>query len=70
MRDNFYEYEDSNGYHIVLNYPEDYPARHIWYTQVTREMVANEGLESIRSRVKSENASLEIQRRPRYWNAE
>ena len=70
MRDNFYEYEDSNGYHIVINYPEDYPARHIWCTQVTREMVANEGLESIRSRVKSENASLEIQRRPRYWNAE
>ncbi len=43
MRDNFYEYEDSNGYNIVLNFPEEYPASHVWPGQVTKDMVLSEG---------------------------
>lgn len=69
MRDNFYEYEDCNGYHIVLNFPEEYPARHVWPGQVTKDMVLSEGVEAVRSRIRAENVSLGILRRPWNWNA-
>lgn len=70
MRDNFYEYENSNGYNIVLNFPEEYPARHVWPGQVTKDMVLIEGVEAVRSRIRAENFSLGILRRPWNWNAE
>lgn len=60
MRDNFYEYEDCNGYDIVLNFPEEYPARHVWPGQVTKDMVLSEGVEAVRSRIRAENVSLGI----------
>ena len=64
MRDNFYEYEDCNDYNIVLNFPEEYPARHVWPGQVTKDMVLSEGVEAVRSRIRAENVSLGILRRP------
>jgi hypothetical protein len=70
MRDNFYEYEDRNGYNIVLNFPEEYPASHVWPGQVTKDMVLTEGVAAIRSRVGAENVSLGILRRPWNWSAE
>lgn len=70
MRDNFYEYEDRNGYNIVLNFPEEYPACYVWPGQVTKDMVSSEGVEAIRSRIRAENVSLGILRRPWNWNAE
>ncbi len=63
MRDNFYEYEDSNGYNIVLNFPEEYPVCHVWPRQVTKDMVLSEGVEAVRSRIRAEDVSLGILRR-------
>ncbi len=70
MRDNFYEYEDTNGYKIVLNFPEEYPARNVWPGQVNTNMVSSEGVEAIRNRIRAQSLSLGIQRRPWNWNAE
>lgn len=60
----------SNGSSIVLNFPEEYPSNHVWLGQVTKDMVTCEGVEAVRSRIRAENLSLGILRRPWKWNAE
>jgi hypothetical protein len=70
MRDNFFEYENANGYNLVLNFPEEYPSRQVWPGQISKEMVSRDGVEAIRNRFRALHFHLGVQRRPWNWNAE
>ncbi|MCY2967592.1 MAG: hypothetical protein NT069_28835 [Planctomycetota bacterium] len=69
LRDNFFEYENDNGYNIVLNFPEKFPAFWLWPGQVTREQVASVGPEAFRQRTRAELESRGVASgRPWRWS--
>ncbi len=70
MRDNFYEYEDSNGLQYCAELSRGVSCMSCMARQVTKDMVLSEGVEAVRSRIRAEDVSLGILRRPWNWNAE
>jgi hypothetical protein len=72
LRDNFFEYEDSNGYNLVLRFPELWPPKTIWPGQIDRERVMRDGIVTIREEVRDSfiDGAIEGLRRPWAWNTE
>jgi len=70
LRDNFFEYENSNGYNLVLRFPELWPPMVIWPAQIDRERVMRDGIDAIRREVRDQSVGGAVGglRRPWAWD--